>query len=260
VTNLIYALLSFADSTVLIIWGILDLRKFHPHDPETFSYRRDGLFLVTIGMCGLGIYAMGHYRDRELNWEIASATLEQKKLEQRIEDERSKRVAMETTLQAFKTLTQLSDEALLGSRDSYVSLLALASEHSEISERAGERIKYIQRELAYYEQPPGIVLALELSATVSGKRVRIIELPTANLFKMLEDETITNTTRFSLINDICQKPIREVDECSREVLAKSKYLPAIAATTTILRRLHKQAGPFLDMTGWLTYLEHNSRP
>jgi hypothetical protein len=130
-----------------------------------------------------------------------------------------------------------------------------------MGERAGERVKYIMRELAYYEQPPGIVLALELSANVNGKQVRLSEFPTRDLFKALQDESITNNTRFSLINDISKKPAAEVDRQALETLRTSHYLPAIAATTTILRRLHNNAVPFMEKTGWIAYLvEHTGSP
>jgi len=127
-----------------------------------------------------------------------------------------------------------------------------------MGDRAEERVQYIMRELAFYEQPPGIVLALDLSANLNGKWVRLSEFPTSSLFRALQDETITNNTRFSLINDISKKPAVEVDAEALKTLRMSRYLPTIAATTTILRRLHHNAVPFMDKAGWVAYLvEHN---
>jgi hypothetical protein len=179
--------------------------------------------------------------------------------EQKLEDERTKRVEVEKNLQNFKTLTQLSEEALAGSRPSYTRLTRIVQEKSDLSERAQERITYIQRELAYYEQPPGLVLAPEFSATIDEQKVRLVEFPTEQLFVYLQDESITNISRFSLIKDICQKPIAEVNKHSLEMLRNSQYLPVVAATTTILRRLHNKALPFLDIDGWIAYLERDGQ-
>jgi hypothetical protein len=220
---------------------------------------------MVIGFLGLTGYGLGHYKEVSLRAQTAAAILEQKridaenlKLAATIEGERRRRVELEKTLQDFKIVAQLSDEALAGSSTSYDRLVERSREKSEMGERAGERVKYIVRELAYYEQPPGIVLALELSSNVNGKWVRLSEFPARNLFKALKDETITNNTRFSLINDISKKPAVEVDSEALETLRTSHYLPAIAATTTILRRLHHNAVPFMDKAGWIAYLvEHN---
>jgi hypothetical protein len=282
--DVLYALISILDTTVLLIWGALDLRKAQ-RSTDTHSareYRRDGLFLIVIGIIALLAYGIGHYRERLLDAEIATASekaasasnnaaaaaLKEKvieaheetirqdnlRLQLAVEGERKKRQEVETALQALKTVTQLSDEALSGSRPSFERLVRLSHGPSDLQERAAERVKYILRELAYYEQPPGIVLALELSATVDGKKVCLTAYPTHILFNLFLDESITNTTRFSLVNDICQKPVAEMDENALAVLRNSRYLPAVAATTTILRRLHSNALPFMDTNGWINYL------
>jgi hypothetical protein len=282
--DVLYALISVLDATVLLIWGALDLRKAHRSTDahSAHEYRRDGLFLIVIGVIALLAYGIGHYRERLLDAEIATASKEAAsanssaaaatlsgkvieaheevirrdnlRLQLTVESERKKRQEVEAALQALKTVTQLSEEALSGSRPSFERLVRLSRGSSDLHERAAERVSYILRELAYYEQPPGIVFALELSATVDGKKVRLIEYPTRILFNLFSDESITNTTRFSLVNDICQKPVAEVDENALTVLRRSKYLPAVAATTTILRRLHANALPFMDADGWITYL------
>lgn len=71
--NLLYAFLTIADSAVLVIWGLLDLAKFRMRDPATRSYRRDGLFLVALGVCGFGVWGLGHYKERSLEAQIAAA-------------------------------------------------------------------------------------------------------------------------------------------------------------------------------------------
>jgi hypothetical protein len=165
----------------------------------------------------------------------------------------------EASSEAFKAVTQLSEEALAGSRDSYEKLTVLGRDVSDLGARARSRLKYIDNELAYYEQPAGAVLALELSIITNGKSVRLSEYSTCSLIKALEADKITNTTRFSVMNDICKKPIAEVDGASRELLQRSRYMPAIAATTSILRRLHSNERPFLDVNGWIAYLkEHHA--
>jgi hypothetical protein len=270
IVDWLYAIISLGDAVILLVWGFIDLRSGH---------RRDALFLMAIGSCGLIAYGIGHYKDNEqsaelavansnaatANRSVAEALLKQKSIEAdnlkltlTIEGERKQRLELEKTLQDFKLVAQLSDEALAGSSGSYDRLVNRSREKSELGERSRERVKYIERELAYYEQPPGLVLALELSADVNGKKKRLVEYPTRELFRLLQDETITNNTRFSLINDICQKPAAEVDTYALETLKTSKYLPVIAATTTILRRLHNKARSFLDKSGWIAYLvEHN---
>ena len=252
--DFVYSFLSLADAGILIFWGVWDLRKGHG---------RDALFLMALGLCGLGAYYLGQYKEKLLDAEIQSekknvAAIQagNLNLSKRIGQEQDRRIEVERTLQAFKTLTQYSEEATAGSFSSYKKLQQLARPHTELGQRAQERIKLIQRELAYYEQPPGIVLALELSATVQGTKVRLNTLPTPNLFKLLQDETITNNTRFSLMNDICTKPLNELDQGALKLLKNSQYLPALAATTSILRRLHGKAVPFLDIVGWQTYLVH----
>jgi hypothetical protein len=241
-----YAGISLGDAAILFVWGLIDLRAGH---------RRDAFFLMAIGLCSLTAYGLGHYKEDALNAQVAQASkdattakLEQRRIEgenlklaKSIEGERTQRVALEKTLQEFKLVSQLSDEALAGSSDSYDRLVERSHEKSEIGQRAGERVKYITRELAYYEQVPGLVLALDLSVPVNGKQVRILEAPTPELFRFLKEETITNNTRFSVINDISKKPVAEVDKNALETLRTSHYLPAIAATTTILRRLHDKA-------------------
>jgi hypothetical protein len=255
----LYAVISLGDAAILFIWGLIDLRAEH---------RRDALFLMAIGLCSLTAYGIGHYKEGALNAQVAQASkdaatakLEEKRIEGEnlklaasIEGERTQRVALEKTLQEFKLVSQLSDEALAGSSNSYDLLVDRSHEKSEIGQRAGERVKYITRDLAYYEQPPGLVLALDLSANVNGKQVRILEAPTADLFRFLQDETITNNTRFSIINDLSKKPVVEVNKSALETLKTSHYLPAIAATTTLLRRLHNKAVPFMDKAGWIAYL------
>lgn len=259
----LYAIISLGDATILLIWGLIDLRQGH---------RRDALFLTAIGFCGLAAYGLGHYREGLLTKDIAlansnatTAALKQKSIEAdnlkltlAIEKERDQRRQLEKTLQDFKLVSQLSDEALVGSSRSYDQLLARSREKSELGERSRERVKYIERALAYYEQPPGVVLALDLSADVNGKKVRLVEYPTGELFRLLQDESITDNTRFSLVNDICQKPAAEVDRSSLETLRTSNYLPALAATTTVLRRLHNKAVPFMDRSGWIAYLIEHS--
>jgi hypothetical protein len=252
----IYAIISLGDAVILLTWGIIDLRAGH---------RRDGLFLVVIGFCGLTGYGLGQYKEASLRAQTASAILEQKRIDAQnlklaatIEGERKQRVELEKTVQDFKLVAQLSDEALAGSSTSYDRLVERSHERSEMGKRAGELVKYIIRQLAYYEQPPGIVLAGELSVNVNGKQVRLSEFPTSELFKSLQDERITDSTRFSLINDISKKPAAEVDRQAIQTLRTSHYLPAIAATTTILRRLHNNAVPFMDKSGWIAYLVQHS--
>jgi hypothetical protein len=237
---------------------------------------------LVIGAFALAAYGIGHYREHLLDLEVAKVNdraaaanknamaaalnsskflLEAQAIEKDnltlrlgVENERQKRIQAEKALQEFKTLTQLSEEALAGSRISYIQLEKLSRKTSDLSKRASERVKYVVRDLAYYEQPPGIVLALDLSTEVNGKKVRILDYPTGILFNFLRDESIANTTRFSILNDICQKPVKEVDQYALELLRTSQYLPAVAATTTILRRLHNNAVPFMDTNGWIAYL------
>jgi hypothetical protein len=157
---------------------------------------------------------------------------------------------------AFKKVTELSEEALAGSRDSYEKLAVLGREPSELGARALARLKYIESELAYYEQPPGAVLATDLSITPDGgKPVRLVEYPTCSLILALEEKDISNTTRFSVMNDICRKPVAEVDAGAMGLLQHARYLPAVAATTSILRRLHGHERPFMDSNGWIAYLQ-----
>ena len=207
-------------------------------------------------------YGLGQYREREMTSIIAKASLEQKQLEAAnlkyaalVECERQQRLAADTRLQKFKYVGDLSDEALAGSGPSYDKLVTISHEVSDLGKRAQERLLYIRRGLAYYNQPAGIVLALELSETINGKKLRIVEFPTSTLFKLLQNEDISDSTRFSIINDICTKPIAEVDTLSLAVLKTSHYLPAIAATTAILGRFHKGAASFMDKSSWIQLLE-----
>lgn len=71
--NLLYTFLAIADSAVLVIWGLLDLKKFRISDAATRSYRRDGLFLVALGVCGFGMWGIGHFTEKSLETEIAAA-------------------------------------------------------------------------------------------------------------------------------------------------------------------------------------------
>jgi hypothetical protein len=163
----------------------------------------------------------------------------------------------EASNQAFKEVTRLSEEALAGSRDSYEKLSALGRDTSELGARARARVQYINDQLAYYEQPRGAVLAMDLSIPVNGKSVRLTELPTCSLILSLEEKDISNVTRFSVINDVSTKPVAEVDAGALGLLQHSQYLPAIAATTSILRRLHGHERPFMDVNGWTAYLQEH---
>jgi hypothetical protein len=257
-------------ATVLVVVGVVMEGMEHVAEFRKSGWKpvvpKLGYLLLVIGLGGelllqpliekanTKIRAEADEKIAGLNKETQVLGLENSKLILRVEHERDKRVEVEKTLQAFKTLTQFSEEALAGSRASYNRLIELASEKSELGERARERVKYIQKELAYYEQPPGIVLAGQISKTINGQQVRLVEFPTPLLFNTLEDESITNITRFSLINDICQKPLAEVNKYALEMLKTAQYLPAVAATTSILRRLNNKALPFLDIDGWIAYL------
>jgi len=66
----LYAILSLLDSSVLFVWGVLDLRKFRPSSPDTRTYRRDGLILIFLGTLGFAIYGLGRMKE---NAQIAEA-------------------------------------------------------------------------------------------------------------------------------------------------------------------------------------------
>jgi hypothetical protein len=51
--------------------------------------------------------------------------------------------------------------------------------------------------------------------------------------------------------------VAEVDAGALGLLQHSQYLPAIAAMTSILRRLHGHERPFIDFSGWIAYLQEH---
>lgn len=172
-----------------------------------------------------------------------------------LEEERVKRLGVEQRLADLRELSALADQAEAGSRPAYEKLLEMSRSASYLRDRATERVTFINRKLAFYEQPPGVVLALDLSATIDGRSVRIAAFPTAQLFKFLEDEAITENTRFSVINDICTKPENEIAREALAMLKSSRYLPAVAATCTILRRTFTKDIPFMDVVQWQEFLQ-----
>lgn len=215
-------------------WGLEHLKHRSNDALATKEHRNDGFKLVSLGACALISFVSGGIS---------------------LEAENGKRLEAEKTLQSFKTVTELSEEAIAGSLLAFDQLRDFEQSRSDLGERAHARVQYIAHELAYYDQPAGLVLALELSATVNGKKTRLMEYPTKDLFDYLETVDITSVTRFSVMNDIAKKPLTEVNEQALILLRNSQYLPAVAATTGILRRLHNNARPFLDVKGWISYLK-----
>jgi hypothetical protein len=67
--------ISLADAGVLIGWGLLHLGKSHREQNESSShdYRRDGYFLIILGVFALIAYFIGHYTEQQLKAEIAAA-------------------------------------------------------------------------------------------------------------------------------------------------------------------------------------------
>jgi hypothetical protein len=141
-----------------------------------------------------------------------------------LEEERVNRIAVEQRLTDLRELSALADHAEAGSRPAYEKLVEISKGQSDLREQATERVTFIHRKLAFYEQPPGVVLALE-------------------------------NTRFSVINDICSKPHNEIAGEALALLKNSRYLPAVAATCTILRRTFTKDIPFMEVGQWERFLK-----
>jgi hypothetical protein len=83
--DVLHTVISLADATVLIVWSALDLRKYRRErgDPSSHGYRRDGCFLITIGLFALIAYFIGQYTEGQLKAEIATANARASQAEQR---------------------------------------------------------------------------------------------------------------------------------------------------------------------------------
>jgi hypothetical protein len=119
-----YSIASWADALILLVWGAIDLSKGH---------RRDGGFLLAIGLLAAAISGASHYKERSLTLQIENARTagataavqveslrkENLELQTALEQERSHRLHIEAQL-ASRTLTQTQQSELKASLERFV--------------------------------------------------------------------------------------------------------------------------------------------
>ena len=118
-----YSIASWADALILLLWGAIDLSKGH---------RRDGCFLLAIGVLASAISSTSHYKERSLTLQIENArtagldaalqveSLRKNNLELQtaLEQERSHRLQIEAQL-APRILTHVQQSQLTASLERF---------------------------------------------------------------------------------------------------------------------------------------------
>lgn len=228
--NVAFWIAEFIDAAILIRWGWLDRKKNNHEDAR----RLIGLGLCTFVALGTGIAG-----------EV-------------------QRFRAQQELQALNEVYQLADDAMLRSFPAFTRLRMISKEDSPQAKRAAQRVRLLENDLAYYEQPLSMVTNV-LHETAPDGSASAEQLSTEELFADLRLATIQREERMLIVKALVttERPAGEVDRFALAVLrnADNEDLHAVAATTSVLRLMHGRAsGDFMNVAGWKTFLENHSGP
>lgn len=152
-------------------------------------------------------------------------------------------------LDKFLELSRLEIGARYGSLGDYKRLLKIASEKSYFQEMAQIRITIILKDVSIYKQPPSLYQGL-IYTKQDGTEIPADSLTTKQLFESLEDPSLADIKRHTLMAHIVRKPKKEILTEALRILTSSNSLPAVTATCGILIEILGKKASFMDFELW----------
>ncbi len=162
-----------------------------------------------------------------------------------------------TEVQHLRYFVSVEGQARFGSFAAYQELLKIAAGHTANAEIAKRQVVLIERDMTLYKTPPGFFEFLVKRQ--EGKEIPIDKVPTAELFKEMEDPLMTDRIRHTLMAYIVARPKQEIASEASKLLTASDSLPAVAATCGILAKVFGDKARFLDRRGWLEVLQREGK-
>ena len=150
----------------------------------------------------------------------------------------------------FKSIIELGDAAIFGSRKAYLTLKTMVSTESPFAAMAKRRISSIERDLLSYSSVPGVRFGLTIT-TRNGEKTKADILSTVDLFRHLQSPNLPKDHITAMMGHIANKPKNEICQSAKDLLEHSDSLIACAATCGILRNILGDKAPFLAFDQWI---------